>query len=73
MISGAIGGSSDWGSCFYSANPNKGYGNPLEAGAHAVEIVGKLDQGAAAEQHAAREIAALTPARSIARGPERGR
>jgi len=37
MISGAIGGSNDWGSCFYSANPNKGYGNPLEAGAHSIE------------------------------------
>jgi hypothetical protein len=37
MISGAIGGSKDWGSCFFSANPNKGYGNPLEAGAHSVE------------------------------------
>ena len=37
MISGAIAGSSDWGSCFYSANPSKGYGNPLEAGAHAVD------------------------------------
>lgn len=37
MISGAIGGSKDWGSCFYSANPNNGYGNPLEAGAHSVE------------------------------------
>ena len=37
MISGAIGGSKDWGSCFYSANPNNGYGNPLEAGAHSIE------------------------------------
>ncbi|SEN09541.1 RHS repeat-associated core domain-containing protein [Chitinophaga rupis] len=37
MISGAIGGSSDWGSCFYSANPGSGYGNPLEAGAQSIE------------------------------------
>jgi RHS repeat-associated protein len=36
MISGKIGGSDDWGSCFYSANPDKGYGNPLEAGAQSV-------------------------------------
>lgn len=36
MISGAIGGSPNWGSCFFSANPNAGYGNPLEAGAHSV-------------------------------------
>jgi RHS repeat-associated protein len=37
MISGAIGGSRDWETCFFSANPGKGYGNPLEAGAHSVD------------------------------------
>jgi RHS repeat-associated protein len=34
LISSAIAGKFN-GSCFYSANPDKGYGNPLEAGAHA--------------------------------------
>ena len=34
LISSAIAGKFN-GSCFFSANPDKGYGNPLEAGAHA--------------------------------------
>ncbi|MDR4498705.1 MAG: hypothetical protein MRK02_12425 [Candidatus Scalindua sp.] len=37
MISGAIGGSPDWWACFIAANPSKGYGNPLEAGANSID------------------------------------